>query len=72
MSDLDLTDRWGLDPAGCPLCWYTRRQFDRLVAELLETRLQVADGPRHRVAELEATVAKQNAKIAALNARSRK
>lgn len=43
------------------------RQLDYALAEVLETRLQVADGPRVRVRELEAAVCRLNETIARLN-----
>jgi hypothetical protein len=48
----------------CPLCDYYQDQYHRALAEMLELRLQVADGPRSRIRELEANLAKANAKIA--------
>lgn len=54
-----------------PLCAYYRVQFDRALVEMLKLRLEVADGPRARVRELEATVERQNATIADRNARIR-
>ena len=50
---------------------YLNGRCDRLATELLEARVQVADGPRGRVRELELTVARLNQKIAELNGRRR-
>lgn len=51
-----------------PLCVYRARQLDRALVEMLQLRLQVADGPRARVKELEATVCTLNARLATKNA----
>ena len=51
-----------------PLCMYRAAQLDRALTELLALRLEVADGPRARVRELEQTVASLNRTIAARNA----
>lgn len=53
----------------CPLCEYREQQMLRALAEVLDLRLQVADGPRSRVRELEAIVERQNETIRSLNAR---
>jgi hypothetical protein len=53
----------------CALCSYYEAQYHRVLAEMLELRLQVVDGPRVRVRELEDTVERLNRKIAELNRR---
>lgn len=50
---------------------YFNRRCNDLTVENLELRLQVADGPRTRVRELEMTVEKLNAKLAGQNRRNR-
>lgn len=51
-----------------PLCVYRSQQLDRALVEMLQLRLEVADGPRARVKELEATVCTLNARVAKQNA----
>ena len=50
-----------------PLCVYRAQQLDRLMGEVHLLRLQVADGPRARVLELEHTVRLLNERIADMN-----
>ena len=52
------------------LRWFSNRCND-LTVENLELRLQIADGPRARVVELERQLARANHKIAELNGRRR-
>jgi hypothetical protein len=44
----------------CSRCPLLEAQYDRLLVELLEARLDVADGPRARVLELERNLARAN------------
>ena len=53
----------------CPFCAWSQQQMERAFAEVLELRLQVADGPRGRVRELEGQLKRANETIAALNGR---
>lgn len=55
--------------SGCdkPLCLYRAAQLNRAYAEMLELRLQVADGPRARVVELEGQLERANRAIAERN-----
>lgn len=55
----------------CPLCDYYAAQFDRALAEMLELRLQVVDGPRVRVRELEQQLERANCRIAELNRKAK-
>jgi hypothetical protein len=67
---LDSLKKWGIEPAPeCSLCAYLSQQLERVQADLLETRLQVADGPRGRVQELERNLAEVNARLAQHNGR---
>ena len=50
-----------------PLCMYRAAQLDRALLEMLQLRLEVADGPRARVLELEAALCRANQTIAARN-----
>jgi hypothetical protein len=50
---------------------YFSRRCNDLTVQNLELRLQIAEGPRHRVRELELTVERLNRKIAELNGRRR-
>lgn len=52
----------------CALCRYYEAQYHRALADALELRLQVADGPRVRVRELEVALERANSRIASLNA----
>ena len=58
--------------SGCGLCGYYEAQYHRVIAECLELRLQVVDGPRVRVRELEAQLARANRVIAGLNGKKTK
>lgn len=49
------------------ICATCQPEIERLQRELHLTRLEVADGPRARVIELEATIAAQASVIARLN-----
>ncbi len=53
----------------CPHCAYLSVQVERLQDEALALRLQVADGPRARVLDLERQLARANEMIGSLNAR---
>jgi hypothetical protein len=65
---LDSLAKWGIEPApDCHLCAYLSQQLERVQADLLETRLLVADGPRGRVQELERNLAEVNERLARHN-----
>jgi hypothetical protein len=65
---LEALSRWGVEPApDCALCVYLGEQLERAQVEVLELRLQVVDGPRVRVRELERTVEILNGRLAAHN-----
>jgi hypothetical protein len=69
---LESLSRWGIEPAPeCALCHYLSLQVERLGVEVLELRLQVADGPRARVQELERNLARANALIAQHNGQTK-
>jgi hypothetical protein len=53
----------------CSYCAYLEGQLERARDELLQARLEVADGPRRRVRELEGHLEQANRTIAELNAR---
>jgi hypothetical protein len=50
----------------CPSCEFWESQYHRALAEVLEARLDVADGPRARVRELERNLARANTVTATL------
>lgn len=56
----------------CALCDYYREQLERLQDEVLRLRLEVADGPRARVRELETQLARANSTITEQNQRLRR
>jgi hypothetical protein len=56
----------------CPTCAYCRGQLERLQEETLRLRLDVADGPRTRVRELEIQLERANSTITDLNQRLRR
>lgn len=65
--------KWGIEPSPeCNLCWWLNAKVERLEADLLATRLEVVDGPRERVKELEVHLARANALIAQHNEGKRK
>ena len=65
---LESLSRWGVEPAPeCGLCAYLAVQLERAQVEVMELRLQVVDGPRSRVRELERTVEILNGRLAAHN-----
>lgn len=56
----------------CPLCCYLQAQNDRLMTECARLRVEVADGPRARVRELESALERVNAQLARHNGKGKR